>query len=57
MTKDEEIIALKAERDALVEELSAAYLLLARCKNRLREVRQLRESVKSMAKHKQPPTR
>jgi hypothetical protein len=50
MTKDDEIAALKAERDALIEELTAAYLLLSRMKNRLREVRQLRESVKAMAK-------
>lgn len=56
MSRDDEIAALKAERDALIEELSAAYLLISRSKNRLREVRELRESVKNMAKAKRQPT-
>lgn len=56
MTKDEEIAALKAERDELVKELSAAYLLIRNSKDRLREVRSLREQLKNAARSKDANT-
>lgn len=50
MSDGDEIIRLTAERDALIEELDAAHLLIGRMKNRLREVRELRATVKAMRK-------